>query len=227
MTKKSCDLKTCFLCRHSTVEWRQLTALKKTTIPFKKGASIFAEGAPVEGIYFLYEGSVKIHMKWGDSKELILRFAKQADILGYRGLGKKHIYPVSATALENCSACFIPNDFLEATLKASPAFTHALLEIYEDELQKAERRMRDLVHMDVKGRVALALTEIAEMFGTDREEFINLPILRQDIAAYAGTTYETVFKLLTDFSAKKMISTSGKQIRIDKPVEMKELITNY
>lgn len=46
--------------------------------------------------------------------------------------------------------------------------------------------MRDLVHMDVKGRVALALTETAEMFGTDEEHFINLPILRQDIAILCG-----------------------------------------
>ncbi|RYE54193.1 MAG: Crp/Fnr family transcriptional regulator [Sphingobacteriales bacterium] len=227
MAKATCDLRSCFLCTHSSPEWRELTGLKKSTKPFKKGASIFEEGGAVEGIYFLYEGSAKIHMKWGDEKELILRFAKRGDILGYRGLGKKHIYPVSATALENCSACFISNDFLEATLKSSPVFALALLEIYEDELQKAERRMRDLVHMDVKGRVALALTEIAEIFGTNSEQFINIPILRQDIASYAGTTYETVFKLLTDFSAKKMISTSGKQIRIDKPVEMKELITNY
>jgi CRP-like cAMP-binding protein len=227
MIKKPCDLRTCFLCKHSSSEWRELIALKKTTIPFKKGATIFEEGAPVEGIFFLYEGSVKIHMKWGDYKELILRFAKSGHILGYRGLGTKHIYPVSATALENASACFISNDFLEASLKANTKFSLALLQIYADELQKAEKRMRDLVHMDVKGRVALALTEIAEMFGTDSDGYINLPILRQDIASYAGTTYETVFKLLTEFSSKEMISTSGKQIRINKPGEIKELITYY
>ena len=227
MNQQSCDLRSCFMCAHCSQEWRALIAVKKNTLSIKKGSTIFIEGQYAQGIFFLYEGSAKIHMQWGEQKELILRFAKKGDILGYRGLGQKHQFPVSATALENTKICFISNEFLEATLQTNIPFMHSLLHIYQDELQKAEKRMRDLVHMDVQARVSLALLEIAALFGTDKENFINVPILRQDIASYAGTTYETVFKLLTTFSSKNIISTSGKSIRINDPAALKDLITNH
>jgi CRP-like cAMP-binding protein len=86
---------------------------------------------------------------------------------------------------------------------------------YAVELQKAEKRMRDLVHMEVKGRIALAIFEISDAFGTGHDDYISLPITRQDIASYAGTSYETVFKFFTDLSNKNILTTSGKNIKIN------------
>ena len=74
--------------------------------------------------------------------------------------------------------------------------------------------MRDLAHRDVKGRIVLALFEIADVFGIGEEDFIALPITRQDIASHAGTTYETVFKFFTELSNKNLLETVGKSIKI-------------
>jgi CRP/FNR family transcriptional regulator len=97
--------------------------------------------------------------------------------------------------------------------------------VYAADLQKAEKRMRDLAHMEVKGRVALALFDINNTFGAGKDKFITVPIMRQDIASYAGTTYETVFKLFVELTKKKIISTAGKKIRINNPVALKKFIT--
>src|SRR5205085_543145 len=97
--------------------------------------------------------------------------------------------------------------------------------IYASDLQKAEQRMRDLVHREVRERVVLALFEIAETFGTREDGFITLPITRQDIASYAGTTYETVFKFFTDLSNKKILTTSGKSIKINDKKSLHALLT--
>src|SRR5689334_15539396 len=148
MPNIGCDLKTCFLCQHCMPEWKEAVAVKKITTVFKKGKTIFNEGELVKGIYFIYEGSAKISMQWGGEKELILRFAKSGDILGHRGFGGDHHYPISATTLEDSKVCFIPDDFLTATLKTNPAFTNQLLQVYAADLQKAEKRMRDLAHME-------------------------------------------------------------------------------
>lgn len=227
MTATACDLRSCFLCTHSIPEWRELIAVRKQTIVYKKGKNIFREGDPVNGIFFLYEGSAKIYMHWGGQKELILRFAKAGDIMGYRGLIETHVYPVSADALEEAKACYIPNDLLEATLKTNPSFTHSLMQVYARDLQKAEKRMRDLVHMEVKGRISLALLEIEELFGLDKEKFIALPIQRQDIAFYAGTTYETVFKFFAELTNKNILYTSGKNIRINDAEALRQFVTYH
>jgi len=197
-------------------EWKEVIAVKKTTLRFRKGALLFKEGEPVKGIYLLYSGAVKVHKKWADGKELIIRFAAVGDILGHRGLAGD-IYPVSATALEDSKACFVSNPFLETTLRADHVFTRTLMQFYAAELQKAELRMRNLALMEVKGRIAEALLELQAVYGTGKNKFIRVPVTRQDIAGYAGTTYETVFKFLKILVDAKVIQVSGKSICIRQP----------
>jgi CRP/FNR family transcriptional regulator len=189
---------------------------------FKKGKSIFIEGEMVEGIFFIYEGWVKIHKQWTHPKEMIIRFAKSGDIIGHRGIGGDKTYPVSATALEDVSVCFVSADFLENSLRANPVLTYELMQFYAAELQLAEKRMRDLGHMEVKGRVAGALLDLEKLFGNNGDGHISLTVSRQVIASFAGTTYETVFKLFNEFTQKKLISTHGKNIRILDPEKLRQ-----
>jgi len=222
----NCNLDDCFLCRHCLPEWKEVIALKKTTLSFKKGKKLFVEGEKIKGIFFIYSGTVKIHTQWTDEKELILRFAKKGDIVGLRGLVAEEVYPVSVTALEDTVACHISNEFLEASMRTNPSLTYTLMQLYAMELQKAERRMRDLAHMEVKGRIAKALLEIGAFFGADKDHFIKGSLTRQDIASYAGTTYETVFKFLKVLLKAKVISVSGKRLRIHKEEKLSDLIKN-
>lgn len=187
MQEGACNLTDCFLCSHCIPEWREVIGMHKKTLIIKKGRQIFKEGETVKGIFFLYTGAVKVHMHWGDQKELILRFAKAGDILGHRGLGSSDLYPISATALEDTKVCFITNQFLETTLKTNPNLTYQLMHFYATELQNAETRMRNLAHMEVKGRVAHALLEISSIFGLTKNKEIAVTLTRQDIASYAGT----------------------------------------
>lgn len=220
MLKVPCGLDDCFLCRHCTPEWKELIAIKKSTFVVKKGKPIFQIGEKVEGIFFIYSGAAKIHAPWGDDKELIIRFATAGDIAGHRGLMSQTTYPVSATALEDTTVCFISNDFLEASLKANPSLTYTLMHFYATELQKAEHRMRNLTHQEVKGRIADALLDISRTFGKNPDQFLAVTLTRQDIASYAGTTYETVFKFFTELIEKKIITTEGKNIKINQPATL-------
>lgn len=223
---KSCDLSSCFLCKNCNPEWKELIALKKKTILFKKGKPIFKEGEKVNGIYFMYSGSAKVHKEWSEKKALIVRFTKAGDVLGHRGFSSVKTYPVSATVLQDSKVCFIENDFFEKTLTTNPSLTYKFMQLYSDELQKAELRMRNLALMEVKGRVAETLLEIAATFGTGKNKYINIPISRQDISAHAGTTYETVFRLLRSLVQGKIISVSGKSIRINEMEKLKRIVEN-
>lgn len=222
MKELACDLATCFLCRHCMPEWKEVTATHKKTLLIKKGKALFTEGEEVKGIFFLYSGVVKIHGPWTDGREMIIRFARRGEIAGHRGLVDT-VYPISATALEDTVACFISNDFLELSMKANPSLTYTLMHFYAAELQKAEKRLRDITHMEVKGRIAGALLDIFQTFGVDENQFLALKLTRQDIAAYAGTTYETVFKFFAELTAAGIITTSGKDIRINQPEKLTQL----
>lgn len=211
----------CFFCNSCKPEWRDLNKINKTTQTYKRGGVIFKEGGAIDGMYFLLSGAVKVHKSWGASKDLIIRFAGKNDVLGFRGL-KDNSYAISATALETSIACFIPNSFLQMSLPVNPNLSIQLMQLYANELQVAEKRMSDLAHLEVKGRIANALFTLYQKFGEDEYGMINLRISRQDIASYAGTTYETLFRIFTEWSAKGIIKTEGKTIRICKIKELQK-----
>lgn len=211
--KAGCDLKTCLLCKLCHKEWTAAIAVHRKNFKFNKGEIIFAEGEEVKGIHFVYEGTVKVHKHWGD-KELILRFAKKGNVIGHRGLGKDLFYPVSGTAIEPTTVCFVDLDFFQASLKINHEFLYELMQFFAAELKESERNMRNLAHMTVKGRIVQALLTLQEKFGCAADGFINLSVSRQDLASFAGTTYETVFRALNELSKDALIATKGKKIGI-------------
>ncbi|RYG44407.1 MAG: Crp/Fnr family transcriptional regulator, partial [Chitinophagaceae bacterium] len=192
-------------------EWWPALDANKQISQFKKGELIFKEDDPIKGMYFVIEGVVKVHKHWVEEKELIIRFAKENDIIGHRGLSThSDVYPISATTLTPCTVCFLDLSFFYATLKVNPAFMFDFMMFFADELRLSEQRMRDLAHMPVKERVLKTLLTIEKKFGINDEGFINFDISRQDIAAFTGAAYETVYKLLIEFTNSGLIKTDGK-----------------
>src|SRR4051812_27938325 len=156
-TKNGCDLANCYLCSHCVKDWHPAIAAHKKNFIFKKGERIFSEGDAVKGIYFIFSGKVKVHKQWDSDKEIILRFAQTGDILGHLGLGEASVYPVSTTAIEPTTVCYIDLSFFESSLQINPGLTYSLMKLFANGLQESEKRMRNLVHMPVKQRIALAL----------------------------------------------------------------------
>ena len=216
----NCDLETCFLCQRCLPEWKLAIQSHRKNLQFRKGEAIFEEGQPVSGIYFVTEGTVKVHKQWGTEKEIILRFARRGDILGHRGLGQETTYPISATALEPVSACFVDLAFFEASLKVNHDFMYGLLLFFASELQESERKMRNLAHMQVKGRVANALLALQEKFGRKPDGHIDITLSRQDLASLVGATYETVFRIINELAQDDLIRTDGKLISIIDPARL-------
>lgn len=199
---------------HCLKDWIPAIAAQRKNYVVKKGEAIFKEGDPVTGIYFVYEGKVKVHKKWDAEKELILRFAKKGDIVGHLGLGDTGYYPVSATAVEAGVICYISMDFLESTLNINNNFVIRLMRFFANELQESEKRMRNLAHMPVKGRVAQALISLKNKFGINADGFIDIDLSRQDLAAFTGAAYESLFRTINDLVEEKIIEIAGKSIFI-------------
>ncbi|MDO7743249.1 MAG: Crp/Fnr family transcriptional regulator [Pedobacter sp.] len=221
----TCNLDSCFMCRLSLKEWHPAIAAHKKNFIAKKGEVIIKEGDPVSGVYFVTSGNVKVHKQWGD-RELILRFANDGAIFGHRGISSTiSTYPISATALENTQLCFVDIEFFKATLKVNHEFAYGMLMFYADELHNSEKRMRELALMSVKSRLAEAILDLRDQFGLNAEGFLNLELSRQDLAAFTGTTYETVFRIMNELLGENLIRVKGKMIGIVDEAGLKDLST--
>ena len=212
--KNKCDLKSCMMCRQCLTQWIPALHANRNSYHFRRGEVLFSEGGELKGMYFINKGLVKVHKKWSVDKELILRIARDGDIVGHRGLGGDLIYPVTGTALEATDVCFVDLDFFNSTLRVNQELLFSLMMFFAAELKESEKRMRNLAHMPVKGRIANAVLYLKSKFGLTAEGNINLYLSRQDLASYTGTTYETLFRIMNELAEENAISMNGKSIAI-------------
>lgn len=166
---------------------------------------------------------MKVHQRWDEEKELILRFAKQGEVLGHLGLGKNPVYPASATAIEPAIVCYIDLAFFESSLTVNPKLTYALMKFFADELQESGKRMRNLVHMPVKERIAMSLLALKKQFGLNEDAVIDIELTRQDFSSFTGISYEALFRGINEFLQAGLVEVSGKSFKLLNEETLKRL----
>lgn len=198
---------------------------QKQAFYFEAEQRIFNEGDPVKGIYFVEKGKLKVLSKAYDGTEKIVRLVAPGMILGHRGLHAKY-YPISAESLTEAIVTFIPLPVFVNMLKANPEMAVYLINFMSDELRDTELRMKNLLILDPKIRIAIILVQLIDTFGYQKKSTKNLfsfTLTRTDLANMGGTTYETVIRTLALFKNNKLISLEGKEIAVLNEKKLREL----
>ncbi|APY12621.1 transcriptional regulator [Seonamhaeicola sp. S2-3] len=187
---------------------------EKNEIFCKKGQQFIIEGAPVNGLFFILQGKVKVFRTGINGKEQIVRFAKNGEIIGHRGFGTEEYYPIGAIALEDTALCYFSKESLQKGLRENSEFTYNLMLFYANELNRSESKVKSLSQMTVRERVVDTLLYINRKFG-NLNGFLNLPLSRKEYADYAGTSEEQVIRVFSALKKEGLISASGKKIGIN------------
>jgi CRP/FNR family transcriptional regulator, anaerobic regulatory protein len=186
---------------------------KKVINIYKKGQQIIFEGMPVNTISFIYSGKVKVFKSGDYGRQQILRFSRKGDILGHRSINSAY-YPISATALEDTTICVFPYKFFNDLLRSKQLLTYNLLMFFADELLNSEIRERNLAQMNVREKIADTLLYLNKQYSTDKDNFIDIYLSRQDLGDFAGTTKEQVSKTLSEFRKDGIIDLIGKKVTL-------------
>lgn len=189
-------------------------ALEKTEIKCKKGQQFIIEGAPVNGLFFVLHGKIKVYRTGINGREQIVRFAKEGEIIGHRGFGTEEYYSIGAIALEDTVLCYFSKEMLQKVLKNDAGFAYDLMLFYANELNRSEAKVKSISQMTVRERVVDSLLYILRKFHTNSQGFLNLTLSRKEYADYAGTTEEQVIRIFSTLRKEKLIVTKGKKVGI-------------
>ncbi len=187
----------------------------KNTIVFKKGQSVFMEGAYPRGLYCVNSGKIKITQIGIDGKEQIVHLAKDADVMGYRAILSGDKYSCSAVAMVDSSLCFIPKDVFYSLVERNSKVALQVIHLFSKELRVAENKITNIAQRPVKERVAQGLLLLKECYGCEKDGCtVNIVITREEIANISGTTRETAIRALFELKEEKIIELNGKKIKI-------------
>lgn len=198
--------------KYCSTEWRDFVNFHSQIVKTNTDELIFEIGKPVEGIYFITSGKVKITKTIPNGKLRIVRLAADGDIIGHRGFGGHWKYTVSAYALEDTQLLFVPKNIFDQTVKANPDFGFYMMMFFAEELRNTERLA---YQCPVKNLVAATLLTNCNVFGlANGTQRLNYTLSRKDIASMAGTTYESVVRSLAELQKDGAIKIEGKTTHI-------------
>ena len=122
----------------------------------------------------------------------------------------------TATALTDAIVLALGNDRLMPLLEGRPAVAAALLQALARRLRRTNEAMADLVFSDVPGRVAKALMELGEKFGTLTPDglLVTHDMTQEELAQLVGASRETVNKALAEFGHRGWIKLESRQVLI-------------
>lgn len=220
-----CNRTNCLITNHSTLLLEDQT-FQKTVLKCKKGQQFIIEGAPVNGLFFIKSGSVKVFRTGINGREQIVRFARECEIIGHRGFGTQEYYSIGAVALKDSELYYFSKEHLQNNLLENPKFAYDMMLFYANELNRSENKVKSISQMTVRERVIDSLLYIHRKFG-DLKGYLNLPLSRKEYADYAGTTEEQVIRVFSALKKEGFISAKGKKIAISSVQNLKNEISEH
>lgn len=208
----------------SVAEMAELELIVVRARPHSRGKALFRAGEPFRALYVPRSGAVKTYTLGAQGDEQIIAFHLPGEIIGLDGL-VEHRHQVTAQVLEMSAVCEVPFDQLELAAQRVPALGHQLMRLMSREITSKEQQLLVLGDHSPERRVALLLQDLSERFahrGFSATEF-NLPMSRQDIAAYLRLAPETVSRALGKLQREGLLVVNGRLVRIANPRALNEL----
>jgi CRP/FNR family transcriptional regulator, cyclic AMP receptor protein len=171
---------------------------------FKRGEKIVEQGKWSEALFIILAGRARVLLADRRGREVILDVLGPGDYIGEISLidGKSHSATVEAEA--QCDMLVLGQADFNRCLDGNHAMAQSVIKGLAQRLRKADEKIGSLALMDVYGRVAKVLIEMAVSVG-DNQLQIKEKANRQDIAKLVGASREMVSRVMREFEEQGFI----------------------
>lgn len=190
-----------------------------------RGAKLFTEGDLARNVFIMCTGQAKISCTSRDGKTMILKIAGPGDVLGLSAVLANVPYEVTSEAIEPCQVKAIrKQEFVDFLARHGIASMHAAQSLSGEYLTVFQDAKRLALSGSAAGRLARLLLDWGTAVSCGKPEIrFTLALTHEEIANMAGTSRETVTRLLNQFRRSQMISIKGTALTILKPDDLEKL----
>lgn len=181
---------------------------------FRKDDTIFHEKEAGDTLFVILHGRVKVAIFGDDGKEVTLSTLSEGDFFGELALLDQEPRSASVVAEEDCELLSLNRDDFMRALEQDGGLSAALIQALAQRLRKANHQISTLALLDVYGRVARVIAELAEEEGRrlkDGRVVVRRPT-HLEIAHRIGSSRETVTRMMRDLEENGFIETQGREI---------------
>jgi CRP-like cAMP-binding protein len=182
---------------------------------YPKNSVILFEDDPGDALYMVVNGQVKVVLIGEDGREVILSVLHEGDFFGEMSLVDDEPRSAHVIAMQDANLLVLRREDFQRKLQETPTLAFGMLRELSRRLRRADDKIGGLVLLDVNGRVARLLLQMAdENDGTT----ITRRVTHHTIAQMIGSSRETVSRTIRDLADRGFLEVSRKAIVIrDRP----------
>jgi CRP-like cAMP-binding protein len=187
-----------------------------TVVKLSRGQVLFKEGDEGDRLFVVVDGKLKLGTTSNDGRENLLSILGPGDMFGELSLFDPGPRTATATAVVDSKLLALAHDQVISWVKEHPQVSLQLLGRLAQRLRKANDVLSDLVFADVPGRVAKAIIELGQRFGTQKPDglHVNHELTQEELAQLVGASRETVNKALADFATRGWVKLGPRAVII-------------
>jgi CRP/FNR family cyclic AMP-dependent transcriptional regulator len=183
---------------------------------FRRGEVIFHKDDPGESLFIIDEGSVRIYLPSPQGADLTLAVLGPGDFFGDLALLDGRPRSAGAAALQETEIVALNRADFTSVIQSRPEAAMAVLAAVAERLRETNEMVGDLAFLDVGGRLAKKLLELATAHGVQRPGgiLLDLSLTQEELANMVGVTRESVNRQLALFRRLGVIGGQGRRFLI-------------
>ena len=180
------------------------------------GDRVFFAGDMGHHVYFVGSGRIKIHLTDVAGEDLYYGYVSPGEFFGELSVIDGEPRSANATCVEEAEIASLNRDPFFECLARFPAMNRCLMESLSRRLRNTDPQLEMISVMDVYGRVARQLLELARLHGvvTERGPEIRLDLSPADLALLAGASPDSVAWVLSYFESRGYITREGSRLTL-------------
>ena len=175
----------------------------------QRGVVLFDEGAEPGEFYLVLSGRVAIAQESDDGRESLLAVLGPGELFGEMGFLDGHNRSAQARALEESDVLVVPYAELRLLYENHPTALWSAVQLLARRLRATDQALSDTVFLDVMGRTAKRLLEMA-----GESDNFEMPLTQEELASMVGASRERVNKAIHAFVRLGWITHDNRHYKI-------------
>ncbi len=167
-------------------------------------------GDQTDSVYLILVGMMKVLISDSQGREAILTMLGAGDLFGEMGVIDDHPRSATVMTVEPCELVVIAKSDFKRSLAENFDVALYIMRSLVHRLRTADRKIESLALMDVYGRVARALLDMAE--AENGSMVVKRKVSKQDIAKMIGASREMVSRVMRDLQDRHLITEGSGRI---------------
>jgi CRP-like cAMP-binding protein len=180
-----------------------------TTLNYRRGQVIFAQGAPGDAVFSIQKGKVKLAVISAQNKEAVTAILSAGDLIGEACLAGQSARVVTATALTGCTVSRLSKPGMMRLLQEDAPFSELLLSYVLLRNIRIEEDLVDHLFNSSEKRLARVLLRLANFGKEGKPEFVIQNVSQETLAGLVGTTRSRISYFMNKFRKLGFIDYNG------------------